>query len=168
MKELILMRHGKSSWKHVFLDDFDRPLKKRGKKEALFMAELLQDKKLLPDLILASSAKRTRQTTELVNEIFELGDSQVQFLDSFYLAGENEFIKELSRLNNSIERVMIIGHNPTMEFFTVLISGEVHSFSTAAVAHIELDISSWKNLTNSKRNGKLLDLWRPKELITDH
>ena len=164
MKRLILMRHGKSSWKNADIDDFDRPLKKRGKRDARFMAEFLVSKKLLPDLILASSALRTHQTTELVNEVFKLNDSYIRYYDDFYLSDQEEFIDTLIQLSNTLQSVMNIGHNPTIEFFISSLTNESHRFPTAAVAHIELNISNWAKLETANSNGKLLNIWRPKEL----
>jgi phosphohistidine phosphatase len=165
MKELILMRHGKSSWKNILLDDFDRSLKKRGKKDARFMAEFLASKEILPDLILASSALRTQQTTELINETFELDKSHVRFFESFYLADQKELMKTLNELDNNFGVVMIIGHNPTMEYFTTSLTNQSVTFPTAAVAHIKLEISNWSELRITTPYGKLLNLWYPKDLL---
>src|SRR5688572_21006606 len=66
MKTLLLLRHAKSSWKDSDIDDHERPLNKRGKRDAPRMGRLLRDESLLPDLILASSAKRCRKTAEHV------------------------------------------------------------------------------------------------------
>jgi len=164
MKQLILMRHGKSSWQNDLLDDYDRPLKKRGKRDAPVMAQLLADNEIIPEMILSSSAARTRQTTQLVNDVLNLQEDSIRYFDNFYLADQKELIKELKKLSNSIDTVMIIGHNPTMEFFTANLTGEIHRFPTAAIAHIDLAISTWAELKATKSCGILLNLWRPKEL----
>lgn len=164
MKELFLMRHGKSSWKDEDLDDFDRPLNKRGKRDALFMAEFLAGKKLLPDLILASPAIRARQTTERLNEVFKLNEKIIRYYDDFYLADQQDFFDALNLLDDTFLSVMIIGHNPSLEYFIHSLTGEVHKFPTAAVAQIKLSVANWKDLRTTLGCGKLINLWRPKEL----
>ncbi|MDH3269487.1 MAG: histidine phosphatase family protein, partial [Ignavibacteria bacterium] len=62
MKTIYLVRHAKSSWKDQGLQDYDRPLNKRGKRDAPFMGEVLNDKKIRPDFIISSSAKRAKKT----------------------------------------------------------------------------------------------------------
>ena len=64
MKKLYLIRHAKSSWKDITLDDFDRPLNKRGKTDAPFMAQKLKDKNIYPDIIISSPAKRAKSTAK--------------------------------------------------------------------------------------------------------
>ena len=68
MKKLFLIRHAKSSWEDLRLDDFDRPLNKRGEKDAPFMAELLKEKNIIPDLIISSPSLRTKLTAEIIAE----------------------------------------------------------------------------------------------------
>jgi phosphohistidine phosphatase len=68
LKTLLLMRHAKSSWKHTELDDHDRPLAKRGKRDAPRMGQLVRQEELVPQLILSSTAVRARNTAEIVAE----------------------------------------------------------------------------------------------------
>ena len=97
MKTLLLMRHAKSSWKDSEKADIDRPLSKRGKKDAPFMGKLLEEKDLVPELILSSVAKRARLTTEAVTKESNYQKKTV-YLDSFYLAEPQEYMKELNSL----------------------------------------------------------------------
>ena len=95
MKTLLLLRHAKSSWKDGDLDDHDRPLNKRGKRDAPRMGQLLRDQDLLPELILTSSARRCRKTAEhviqssgyrgetrITGELYEAGAKQLRHRDS--------------------------------------------------------------------------------------
>lgn len=159
------MRHGKSSWKKPELDDYDRPLKKRGSGDAKNMAERLMATRLLPDLVLSSSALRTRQTAEIVNSCFHL--SKIAFLDNFYLAQPETILNFLAEMEDTLQRIMVIGHNPCLELLISLLTGEHQRFPTAAVAVIDLDISNWQNLSGRRNCGKLIHLWRPKEIISE-
>ena len=79
-KTLMLLRHAKSSWKDQSLKDFDRPLKKKGKKAAKLIAKMMAHNQILPDAVLSSPAKRARETTEIVNKHSGF-EGSTQFLD---------------------------------------------------------------------------------------
>jgi phosphohistidine phosphatase len=165
MKTLLLMRHAKSSWKEDHLADHERPLNKRGKKDAPRMGVLLHDKKLVPQSILCSSAVRARDTAKAVAESAGFkGD--IQYLDRLYMAEADEFITVLRDLPDTVERVLIIGHNPGLETLLQVLSGRIESLPTAVVAFITLKISSWAEL-NNQLTGEIVEIWRPKELSED-
>ena len=114
MKTLLLMRHGKSSWKDTKMKDRERPLNKRGRKSVPRMGELLKEAELVPQVIYSSSAVRARQTAEaLVTACGFTGE--VEYLDSFFMAEAEVYPKRLRKLPDDIERVMVIGHNPGLE-----------------------------------------------------
>ena len=81
MKTIILVRHAKSSWKNPRLDDFERPLNKRGRRDAPLMGEKLKERQILPDLILASPAKRARKTADLIAKAIGYPRKNIQFVD---------------------------------------------------------------------------------------
>jgi phosphohistidine phosphatase len=160
MKTLILMRHAKSSWKDHNLDDSERPLKKRGKKDAEYIGKRLVDKELIPQKIFSSPAKRARRTAEII-----LGETKVdvplELVDQFYMAEVPIFYDFIKSLPDDLERVMIIGHNPGLESLVQVLSGQIESMSTAALANISLPIKSWKEL-DTETKGELIDLFKPK------
>jgi phosphohistidine phosphatase len=162
MKTLILMRHAKSSWKDPKLEDHERPLNKRGKKDAPLMGKVIHEMELVPQLILSSTALRARQTTEAVIEQCKC-DSKVEYLDTFYMGEPSAYIERLRMLPDDIERVMIVGHNPALETLLQILSRQIESLPTAVVAHIVLPIDHWSEL-NDESYGDLIGLWRPKEL----
>lgn len=162
MKTLLLMRHAKSSWDEKDQDDFDRPLSKRGKKNAPLMGEMFKDEKLKPEVILASAAVRTRQTAELVMEEMKFrGD--VCFLNSLYLAEVEAYVKEIQRIPEEINCALVIGHNPGLESLLQMTTGKVESLPTAAVAYLKLSVSSWTEFS-VQTPAELVHLWRPKDL----
>lgn len=163
MKTLLLMRHAKSSWKDSELADHDRPLNKRGKKDAPRMGVLLQEKELVPQRILCSSALRSRETAQAVTENSDFS-GEIVYLDRLYMAETDEFLAVLRELPDSLERVMIIGHNPGLETLLQTLSGRIESLPTAVLAHLTLQSSSWAEL-NGEVTGEVLEIWRPKELL---
>jgi phosphohistidine phosphatase len=162
MKTLLLMRHGKSSWKETKLKDRERPLNKRGRKSVSRMGELLKEAELVPQVIYSSSAIRARQTVEaLVTACGFTGE--VEYLDSFYMAEPEVYLKRLRKLPDDIERIMLIGHNPGLEALMQILSGRVEALPTASIAYLSLPISSWKD-SYVDTKAELIEVWRPKEI----
>ncbi len=162
MKTLLLLRHGKSSWKDSDLDDHDRPLNKRGKRDAPRIGQLLQDEQLLPDLILASSAKRCRKTAEHV--IHESGyRGETRFTAELYEADADKLSELLAATSDEIRRLLVIAHNPGLEVFLERLTSEYTPLTTAALAHLELPIDRWSAVGDAGR-ATLIKVWQPREL----
>lgn len=159
MKTVLLMRHAKSSWKHEDLQDVDRPLNKRGKKDAPYMGEALAKKKKVPELIFSSSAKRARQTAKAVAKASGY-DGDIQYFDSLYLAEPQAYIDVLQQVPDELKRVMVVGHNPGLESLLQQISGRVETLSTGAIAFVDVPVKKWKEL-GKEVEGSLMDLWYP-------
>lgn len=162
MKTLIIMRHAKSSWKEANLADHDRPLKKRGKRDAPRMGELLLDEDLIPDLIITSSAKRALATTEAVAEACDYaGDILVK--RDLYHADPETFIEELQGVDDQASMVMVVGHNPGLEDLLEELTGDWHRLPTAAIAVVDLPVNRWRELSEMTE-GNLVNFWTPKSI----
>jgi len=162
MKTLLLMRHAKSSWKHAEMPDQERPLNKRGNKDAPIMGSLIKEKELVPQKILCSTAVRATETARMVQEKSGFTGETV-FLDSYYLAEPNAYLEALQTLPDEIERVMVIGHNPGLEGLCQILSGQIVPLSTGAVAHLVLSINHWNEL-NMDGEGELVETFSPGDL----
>jgi len=154
MKTILILRHGKSDWGNSDLDDFDRPLAKRGLSDAPLIGELLARFESVPDLILASPARRAKQTTELVAEACGY-HRPIQWENSFYGGDSEVLLAALQRLPAAVERVMLVGHNPTLEetiadLLCVTEEGWSDSFPvrlpTAGLVCLEVDVVNWVDL----------------------
>jgi phosphohistidine phosphatase len=162
MKTLLLMRHAKSSWKDTELADHERPLNKRGMKDALFMGDVLKEKELMPQKILGSTAVRVQETVnQLVKDCGYNGE--IQFLDELYLAEPEVYLTVLRTLPESLERVMFIGHNPGLEGLLQVLSGRIESLPTSSVAYLNLPIQVWGEI-DGKVEGELIEMLEPREL----
>ncbi len=162
MKELLIMRHAKSSWRNANLSDHERPLNKRGQRDAPRMGKLLKEKGLAPDLIITSTAERALRTAELTALNCDY-DGELQLDGRFYGGWPQTFIDVLRGVADVHERVMIVAHNPGLAELVAALTGHDGRFTTANVAHVQLPIASWRELTR-KTPGRLLHLWRPKEI----
>ena len=156
------MRHAKSSWSDTGLSDHDRPLNKRGRRDAPTMARLLAAEDLVPNLILSSTANRARSTAELFVENCDGIECDVETTDEFYHAPARTYLESVVKFPDSVATAMIVGHNPGMEQLVEVLSGSYQRMPTAATAWFEFDIPSWRELSSD--NGLLKAIWRPKEI----
>jgi phosphohistidine phosphatase len=161
MKTLLLLRHAKSSWKQPEIHDHDRPLNKRGKKEAPKVGKYLKANDLVPDLILSSTARRAHDTAQTVAE--ESGfEGQIDFYQDLYLSEPTCYVDILQSLPDTANRVLVVGHNPEMDELLTQLTDVSQHMTTAALAQIDLPISSWQEL-NEATDGRLQNLWTPRE-----
>ena len=162
MKNLLLMRHGKSSWKNENLTDHERPLKKRGRKDSRLMAMEIENRDIIPDLILASTAQRTRETVEvIINTLFH--NIGLIYSDELYMGGPQDFINVLKQQAKDYSTVMIVAHNPGLAIFLDTYSEVFEDLPTAALGHLTLAIDDWKDIS-LETTGELTAFWTPKKL----
>lgn len=162
MKTLYILRHAKSSWDTPEMQDHERPLNKRGRQTAPKMGKLMRKKKKLPDLVLCSTAERARQTAELVTQASSY-KGRLEYLPDFYGAPADVYLKELAKLGEAVQSVMVIGHNPGLEELLQELTGKYEPLPTASLAEIRLPIQSWEELLDEAA-GELVYVWRPKEI----
>ena len=162
MKTLLILRHAKSSWDNTELSDFERPLNSRGIETAPVMGNLIYKKRLKPNLIISSPAKRAKQTAVLIKEIAQILPP-IKYEEKIYEASPMGLLNIVGEIDNKNETVLLIGHNPGLEGFIKILTGENKSMPTAGLAVIELDINSWDEIKNDC--GKLNALIRPRDEI---
>ena len=164
-KQLLIMRHAKSSYANGGLTDYERPLNKRGLRVAPQIAEFIHLQGLTPDAIVSSSAKRAEMTANLfVPHCKGVEESQLSFSKAFYHAPSSVYLKFLEKFSiDTVNTLMFVGHNPGLEDLVEKIGGQWEIMPTAAVAHFDLGVESWKDVTIPIK-GELKNLWRPKEI----
>jgi phosphohistidine phosphatase len=163
MKSVLILRHAKSSWKNQDLDDHDRPLNKRGKRDAPIMGGLLKNEHLVPDLIISSTAKRARSTAKAVAKSSGY-KGKITLSHSLYAAEPAAYIDVLRHLSKEYTLVLMVGHNPGLEELVGMLTGEEHTMSTCSLVHIQFPINRWNEI-DYKSRGKLVGTWLPRELI---
>jgi phosphohistidine phosphatase len=159
MKTILILRHAKSSWKHPELSDHDRPLNKRGLTEAPQMGKLMRKEGLLPDIVLSSTARRARDTAQMVAEMCAYA-GEIRLIPDLYRADVEDILGFLQNQDDSFSVVMVVGHNPDLEMLLSTLTGEDEALPPAALAQVEMPIQSWKEL-DPEKNGKLVNLWKP-------
>ena len=164
MKKLILFRHAKSSWKDPDLEDLKRPLNKRGKRDAPFMGAWLKHRRINPDLIISSPAKRALSTAKIVAKQIGYPKKQILVEDVLYFADINDVIKYLQSVEDQNTCVSIFGHNPGLtELAEILTETEAENIPTSGICSINFEIDKWKLL--DKGSGILEFLVYPKKFL---
>jgi phosphohistidine phosphatase len=130
MRQLLLMRHAKSSWEDKELSDHARPLNARGRLAAASMRGAMENLGLAPDLVLVSSALRTRQTLEALEPWADT--PLIEPMDSLYLAEAAGLLKVLRGVKETVRSVLMIGHNPGLHELAVrLVGAHAMTFANA-------------------------------------
>ncbi len=159
MKKLYIIRHAKSSWNKLNLEDFDRPLNKRGKKDAPFMGKILLEKGVIPDVIISSPAKRAKQTSIRIAK--ELRFKKVIIFDKkIYEAGPSVLEQILFSFDNINNTILLVGHNPGLN---ILVGNLVHfhgNIPTSGIIELSFDCERWSEI--SPKNATLVSFDYPK------
>lgn len=170
MKILTLLRHAKSGWDDPVSRDFDRPLNKRGRKAARVIGRAMRDEGLSFDAIIASPAVRVVETLR------DVGDGYGQALEpeqdqALYLASPAVLLERIHHVDDKVERLLVVGHNPGLEQLTLMLSGSSEDglrrevelkYPTATLAEIRFEVDSWADVTVS--GGTLTRFIRPRDL----
>lgn len=158
MKTLILIRHAKSSWDQIGIDDFDRPLNERGKKDAPEMAKRLKDKGMELDHLISSPAKRARKTARYFAEEFGFKKDEISLIDELYGASRSEFLKVVSEIDDRKNTVALFSHNPGItEFASSLTNIRVDDMPTCAMFALQVETANWKNFSGAAKKFLFFD-----------
>lgn len=161
------MRHAKSDWS-ANLADFDRPLNKRGIKDAKKMGAWLKKRKFQPEAIVSSPAQRTRQTIGIVCEQLGKDSADIVWDERIYEASLNDLLKVVSEHGKNTGCLLLVGHNPGLDHLVNYllkdppprnITGKL--MTTAAIAVLEFGKAG---ISVKQGSGRLMNLARPKEL----
>lgn len=161
-KLLLILRHAKSSWEFEELSDHDRPLNNRGRRDAPLMGRKLLKEQLVPQIIISSSAVRAHSTAKKVAKACGYED-EILIDPALYGSRYSDYLNVLTNQEDKHDIIMLVGHNPISEQLVEVLTGEIVTMPTCAIACISLPITSWKQII-VKTKGQLLNLWRPKEL----
>ena len=169
MKTLTLLRHAKSGWDDPVTRDFDRPLNRRGRRAARTVGAEMRKLGLAFDRVLASPARRVVETLEEVAETF--GPIEAEYEQRLYLATTETLIELLRATDESVERLLLVGHNPGMECLALALSGGSENalrgeielkYPTGTLAEIALDVEGWWQVDGGC--GKITRFIRPRDL----
>lgn len=160
-RQLLLLRHAKSSWDDPSLPDHDRPLAERGRNAAKLIKDHLRHQRVPVALVLCSSARRARETVELVDP-----PGEIQVEREIYAASADQLLKRLRRLSSDVEVAMLVGHNPALQELAIALTRGTddlagRKFPTGALATLSF-AGPWQTL--SPEQTELVAFVTPKQL----
>lgn len=170
---LLLLRHAKSDWGKD-ADDHERPLSARGRKAAPEVAHYMRRQDDVPETVLCSTSKRTKETLDLLLPVWRKKPA-VRYEGELYLADWPVLLANLKKAPALASPLLLVGHNPGIEQLAIALAGQpkdaqerarlqrlTQKFPTAALAVFDFEIASWRNLKPG--SGHLVDYVRPKDL----
>lgn len=144
MKTLILIRHAKSSWKNRGLPDRDRPLNKRGKRDAPVMGERLAERGVEVDGVISSPAARAVATAEAIALEIDFPWDEVVLDERLYHADEFEMLEVIQEIDDDLDCVMCFGHNPGLtDLANYLSPSYIDNLPTCGVVELTFDVETW-------------------------
>ena len=158
MKQVLLIRHAKSDWNNSELSDFERPLNKRGNKDAPAMAERLLKKHLIPQAIISSPAVRALTTAKYFAEVFNIDKKEIQKERAIYEALPNNLLNVVNGLDNKFDFIALFGHNPGITNLAIsLCDTDIYDMPTCGMILIEFPFDDWKLISKNTGEEKLYD-----------
>ena len=163
-KSVILFRHGKSDWDAQYDSDHNRPLAKRGIRDAKRMGKFLSKRSEVPELILSSTSLRTRETTKLAMEAGNW-DVDIELEKKIYEASLEKILYIIKKQDNKHNSICLVGHEPIFSNIITLIDNKERiKFPTATMARISFYTSDWKKVLLEADKCKLDWLYKPKSI----
>ncbi len=146
MKHLLIVRHAKSGWNDATLRDIDRPLNQRGERDAPEMGARLKKRSLVPQQLIASPARRALRTAQLLAVQFDHAIADIEIVDALYEAGTGEWLSLIGALPETLECVLIVGHNPTITELASLLcpAARIDDVPTCGVLHLGYGNTPWR------------------------
>lgn len=165
MKNLLLIRHAKSSWDNANLRDIDRPLNKRGERDAPFMAKLLAKNNIRPELIISSPAIRALTTAKIFAHHLNYPSQNIDQPSKLYSATTGDLLEIVNSIEESIKTVFVFGHNPELTSFSNYLSGKyIDNIPTCGIVKLYFKIT-WNELS---RNSCSIDFFEyPKKYLSN-
>ena len=161
MKTIYFIRHAKSSWKDASLRDFDRPLNKRGLRDAPFMANLLKEKGIQPDAIVSSPANRAYTTATYFAKALNIEVDDIIKEEGIYEAYYTTVLTIIQKQSDQFNTLLVFGHNPAFTNLANSFTGNyIDNVPTCGIIEVAATINKWADLDEG--NGKVVNFLYPK------
>ena len=164
VKQLLIVRHAEAQESQAEQRDFDRDLTPRGYQDAVRVGDFLKQQSWQPELIISSEAVRAKATAQMIAEQIRYTQQRIQTNQDLYDGSPRTFLSVINEQNENLDRIMTVGHNPTVSYLLEYLTGdEVGSLVPAGMALVQLTVEKWAEV--SQRTGSLLWNKLPENLI---
>jgi phosphohistidine phosphatase len=159
VKTVYLLRHAKSSWSNPQLDDLERPLNKRGTRNATFMGERLGASEQIPDLLISSPALRARSTAELFSRACGFPPGEVVEHADLYFSGPGAIEDAIKDQDDEYQSLMLVTHNPDITTFVNSIASApyIGNVPTSGLVKLVSDIYHWRDWSGADAQFEYFD-----------
>ena len=158
MKTLLLIRHAKSDWNDPSLDDFDRPLNERGKRDAPVMAARLADRKIKVDAFISSPARRAKKTASVFAKEFKVEKEDIILKAALYGAEAETFFEVMSMVDDKLDTIAIFSHNPGLtDFANELTNTRIDNIPTSAIFAVSINCKKWSDFKTAEKEFLFFD-----------
>jgi phosphohistidine phosphatase len=148
MKKIILIRHAKSDWDQLGLDDYARPLAERGLRDTPQMAASLKNRGIRIDLICSSTAMRAKQTACMTAEVLGYPEEKIHWEKSLYHASEEHLLRFIQSQSDQIQTLVLVGHNPGLTELINVLGVKLDNLPTSGQFAFSLSTTHWKELSH--------------------
>ena len=151
MKTLTLIRHAKSSWSNPDLDDFDRPLNKRGSRNAPFMGTVLRSRRTEFDQVFSSPAKRAIETAKIICAEIGYEPDRIEQVEALYHVSAEDLLKFVHGVSDDFDNIAVVGHNPGLnDLANSLATQHVENIPTAGIVVFADNAGRWRDFGRKK------------------
>ena len=158
MKQLVIVRHAKSSWDFINMDDKDRPLNDRGNKDAPMMAKRLLKQKIDIDLFVSSTATRAFTTASYFANVYDVKAKHIIQEDNLYEAPAGAFYRVVTKLPDNAACVALFSHNPGItDFANSLTTTQIDDMPTCGIFAVKADIKNWSEFERADKEFWFFD-----------
>lgn len=158
MKQLLLIRHAKSSWDDTSQKDFDRPLNERGHSDARMMAKRLTKRNVFIEAFISSPAKRALSTSVYFAEEYKRKPSEIITIQALYLPALQAFYDAINNTEDTFNSIAVFSHNPGITAFAnSLTSTQIDDMPTCSVFAVQANINNWKDFDQAKKEFWFFD-----------
>lgn len=163
MKTAYFIRHAKSSWSDMSLRDFDRPLNKRGKRDAPFMAQKLKEFGVQPDAIISSPANRAITTATHFAKALDILPKNILQEPAIYEAYARTVLEIIQSQPNDFQTILVFGHNPAFTMIANMFKGGSHIDNVPTCGIVKMEIAEHKWTDFTPENGLVKEFHFPKQ-----
>ena len=164
MKQILIIRHAKSSWAEVGQRDFDRPLNERGLRDAPEMARRIMQRNIKIDLFISSAANRALTTAKLMMQEMKMGEAELIVKTELYHAPPSVILSSIQQLEENYHAIAVVCHNPGITLFANMIEGlSIDNVPTCGVLMLKTAVKEWKQVLIENLRFDFIDY--PKSII---